>query len=138
MKVIKKQQFLLPFDNINSQYCSGFTIILVVLIISSIISLVLLSTVWGSIMELEGAEIVRDGIKTSYGVEGCMDEALLQLKRDSNYIGGTLSLEEISCIISVTGSSDERNIIVNGTSQGYNKIIEVQVSLNPFAIIFWQ
>ncbi len=62
--------------------------------------------------------------------DGCLEEALLRLRRDSTYTGGTLSIGDDYCTITVTGSGGTRTISSTATINNLiNREIEVEVSL---------
>ncbi|MEK7643551.1 MAG: hypothetical protein AAB372_03860 [Patescibacteria group bacterium] len=69
--------------------------------------------------------------------EGCMEEALLRLRRSATYTGGTLQITGGSCTISVTGAGSNRTITTTARMAGtspYCRQIESQVTRTGFTI----
>ena len=67
--------------------------------------------------------------------DGCLEEALYQIKLNSSYTGGTLVLDEGSCIINIVPTGDNRIVTVTGTIGNYHKKIEVNLTLSGEQII---
>lgn len=82
---------------------------------------------WG---EMEMGYGYSRGRQALFLTEGCLDEALQRLKFDSGYSGGTLNFGEKSCIIEVSGSGSDRNIVVTGTAFDYTQRVEADISLS--------
>ncbi len=66
--------------------------------------------------------------------DSCVDEALLRLKRDNSYAGGSLSVGGGSCTITVSGAGATRTIDVLSTVGSASRGISVDVSLSGFVI----
>jgi hypothetical protein len=62
--------------------------------------------------------------------DSCVDEALLRLKRDSGYTGGSLSEGDASCTIAVSGSGSTRTITSTATVGQQTRVIIVGVSIS--------
>ena len=62
--------------------------------------------------------------------DSCLHEALLQLKRDENYSGDTLSVDGDSCTISVSGFGSDRTVAVTTTSRNTTRKVEVDVTIS--------
>lgn len=120
------------FSRIQKQATSqrGFAALLTVVIVSAAALTISLGAALLGIGELDlGYTAQKGGAAFAY-TEGCLEEALQQLKFDTGYNGGTLSNEDGSCRIQVSGSGTTRTIVVEGNIQGtYYKHLEVGVSL---------
>lgn len=77
--------------------------------------------------------------KVAFGAaEACIEEALIQLRSDANYLGSNLNLDDASCTMTVTGTGAERTIDATGVAERATQTISVRVELNPtFSIISW-
>lgn len=65
-----------------------------------------------------------------HAADSCVDEALVRLKRNSGYAGGTLSVGVDSCTIVVAGAGATRTITVTGTAQRSTRRLLVNVSIS--------
>lgn len=76
--------------------------------------------------------------------DGCLEEALYRIRRDSNYGLGAgdipLDFSNGSCIINLTANNNQRIITVRGTVEDYNKKLEATITLSGNQIIIdsWQ
>jgi hypothetical protein len=68
--------------------------------------------------------------------ESCIEESLLQLYRDTNWGGGTLSIGEISCTIAISGNSETKTITVSLLGQK-SIVVTVQFENNAWRIVAW-
>ena len=116
---------------------NGFIMILAVVIISAVISTILVSISLGTITLLEKSDTVLRGEQTRYYVEGCMQEALIQLSMDNSYAGGTLNLGGSTCIVSVSAAGNTATITVDGNNNDYYRQINADVTLKPFSLDLW-
>lgn len=44
-------------------------------------------------------------------VSACVEEAMYRLKRNDSYVGGTLTIDEVSCVVAVSGSGSTRSVV---------------------------
>jgi hypothetical protein len=72
--------------------------------------------------------------------DGCFEETLLRLRKDSAYAGGTLNFGAASCIITVTGGGATRTIVVTASEQNYNSIIDggITITGSDITVDSWQ
>lgn len=66
--------------------------------------------------------------------DGCGEEALIRLRKNNAYTGGTLSVGGGSCILSVVGSGPSRTISATATLGSYTKKIDIAASVNTSGI----
>lgn len=108
----------------------GATALVTVLIIS-VSSLIM---AYGATMlglgELGMSCTVQEGEKAMYGIESCLDETLIKLKRDTPYSGGNLVIGAYSCIININGTGNPYYISVESNAGDYTKKIEVEAEFN--------
>jgi hypothetical protein len=115
----------------------GFIMILAVIIISAVISTILVSISLGTVTLLEKSDTVLRGEQTRYYVEGCMQEALIQLSMDTSYAGGTLNLGGSTCMVMVNAVGNSATITVEGSNNDYYRQISADVTLKPFTLNLW-
>lgn len=88
-----------------------------------------------SVSSLSVAETQVGGIKEQTGAsfqfaEGCLDEAILRLKRDGGYPGGTLSLPAGSCTIAVVPVGARRTVTTTARVGTATRSITASVNLS--------
>jgi len=66
--------------------------------------------------------------------DSCVDEALLRLKRNSAYTGGSLSGGSASCTITVSGSGSSRTVSVTATAGDSVRALTVGVALSGSSV----
>lgn len=71
--------------------------------------------------------------------DGCGEEALARLRKNSAYTGETITTDDGSCVIIVTGGGADRTVASVATIGSYTKKIEMQVTLSDsvISIISW-
>ncbi len=110
----------------------GYIIIIAVVIITAVFTVMAISTALSTITHLDKADVSLAGQRARFYVEGCLQEALIQLNRDSFYSGGNLALGSGSCAIVIAGSENSRTVTVTGSLNDYYYEIIAEVSLEPF------
>ena len=70
--------------------------------------------------------------------DGCAEEALTRMNRNSSYTGETITLDNTSCVITISGTGTSRTITATSTNGIYSKIIQITVTIFPtFTINSW-
>jgi hypothetical protein len=77
------------------------------------------------------------GVEINQYTQGCMEEALIQVNRDSNYSGGTYDIGSGTCEISVSGPSDSKEISATGTLETRKYNLQAKVNTESFEILSW-
>ena len=113
----------------------GVTALLTITIIGAITLILALNSSLLGLGELNLGHISTKSSMAMAITDGCLEEALHQLKLDSNYSGDSLVLNEGSCIINVIPTGDDRLVTITGTVEEYNKKIEVNLTLLDEQII---
>lgn len=118
---------------------------LVTIVIVSVAALVMaLNASYLGLGELDLGYTSSEGGEAFYVADGCMEETLERIRKDTNYgVGaGTINLtvENGSCTIDVLDSGSDRIITVLGTSGDFNKRIEINLTLsgNVISINSWE
>lgn len=133
----KKLSPLLLQPVFKTSHQNGFVMMIVIILIAAIISVVVISTSLSSISHLEGSQSVEESIRGEYSIEGCVSEALIQLKRDASYGGGTSNVGGVICTIGVSGVDNSRSIVISGLLGNYTQQWTLNVTLEPFVITSW-
>jgi len=121
----------------------GFSLLLIVMIITTAGLAMATSAVWLGVggMELAG---VWQGTDEAFNVaDGCTENALERLKFEENYSGETLSQTGQSCIITVSKTGTpmtSASIQVVGIKGNYRQKISLTLGVvgDKFNIISWQ
>ncbi|MFA5076492.1 MAG: hypothetical protein WC480_03705 [Patescibacteria group bacterium] len=116
----------------------GFIMTVVVLIVAAIVSVIIIKVALSTLSHLNNADQSLKGEAAKYQTQGCLQEALIRLKRDpSHYVGGVINLGDGSCDITVVGEGDSRALIVVGSLNGYQQNLAVNLTIDPFAVTTW-
>lgn len=115
----------------------GFILTLVVVLLASGFAFLAVVTALRTIAQHDVAMTHRDRVASRYAVEGCADEALVQLRRDAAYIGGAVTLGDATCTIAVSGSGTTRTVTVTGVVRNLQQAFTIDVAMSPFAITRW-
>jgi len=108
----------------------GMAALLTVVIVGAATLLMAFSAIILGLGELEMGYASQQGEETFQVANGCLEESLLRLRINSTtYNGGILNLGSGSCIIGISGTGNERLIMVTGTVGDYNKYLQVKVDL---------
>jgi hypothetical protein len=121
--------------NLQSEICNlksqrGVAALLTIVIISAAVLVMSLSASKLGLGELELGYTSQKGTEALSAAEGCMDEALRQMRLNTSYSGDTLNLSNGSCTITVVTSGSDRTITVTGTVGDYNKKIQSNITLS--------
>lgn len=131
------------FQQDNRQ--SGYTALILVTIVSSVVLIVALLL---SSLSLTETTISNDNAFSERALQladSCADEAILRLNREFNgeeptYTGGTLNINSNSCTITVTPSGSNRIVDITAIYQtNTTKKIQLTVQMSPsFDVVSWQ
>lgn len=122
---------------------SGLVALLAIIIISAASLIMVLNASSLGLGELDLGYTASEGGTAFYVADGCMEEALERIRKDTSYgLSGTISLtvSNGSCTIDISDSGDDRTVTVLGTSSDFNKKIEVGLTLagNVITINNWE
>src|SRR3989339_124642 len=111
---------------------NGLAALLVVLIIGASSLLMARGSMFLSIGEADMGETVSKSGGAYYSAESCLEEALLRIKRDNNFSVDNLELTVNGnlCVIDVSGTDTDKDILIYGTSGVYQKRLRASLSIN--------
>lgn len=113
----------------------GAAVLITVLVTMIVILIIGLSLALNSIAESEILLYQSKAARVFDNIDGCSEESLLRLKRKPSYAGETLTIDETSCNITVSGSGNTRTILITATNTNYTKILQLNVTISPsFAV----
>lgn len=117
----------------------GAVILVLLLIVAAVGLMISLSLGLGAISENQMSLYSSVSGRIFYNMDGCGEEALIRLNRDNAYTGETITLNNTSCTIVVTGSGSTRTINVTATQTDYTRKLQINVTLSPtFAVTQWE
>lgn len=113
----------------------GAAAITVMIIIVAMAMLVVSSTAFVRIDDLDMGYSTGVSGDALLSAESCAEEALIRLSRDSSYSGGSLEVGIATCTISVTGTPcGNCTITVEAIAQDYTRNVQVGITITGGAI----
>lgn len=117
----------------------GQTALVGVLIIMAIVLLLTLTMSYTSSQELQINTKETANKQVAYLADSCLDEALVRLRRDDTYIGGSLTLFGGTCVINITAQSHNRTINITAQKDDNVRKLEAVLDLeNPSRLHSWR
>jgi len=107
------------------------------LIISAIALGIAVSVSLLGVDEVKSSADFKNGQLALLVSKSCVEEALFRLKDDSSYGGGTLNVGNGACNINVSGTGEDRTILVVGqisSVSDYTKQVQVITKLSGDAV----
>jgi len=118
----------------------GVVAILVVLMIAAAgILLATTMSFWG-IGGAQSSVSLTQGEQTLDFVEGCAEDAMLNVWTNASYAGGNITRPEGTCTVAVSTSTNIYTLTVGTTATGYARKITVVVTRGPANLVLssWQ
>lgn len=103
----------------------GFIAITTVLILISVSLGIAITVSLLSIGEAQTSLVLFKGEDNLSLVEGCVEDALLKIRSNSSYSGGTITRPEGSCTITINSPNPNWDITIVSTSTSYQRKIQV-------------
>ena len=131
------------FKSRNCPPQAGFIALASMLVISAVTLAIATSVALLGVGEANTALGFKKGQEVLKNAEGCGEEALLRLRDNASYSGGSLSVGNGSCTISISGTGSDKTIDVEAAIAGppeYVRKIQLVVKRtgNSINIISWQ
>lgn len=106
------------------------------MVLGSVITLIIISVILIGVSGRSNSFNLVQSETLFVKTEGCLEEALLQLSRNSEYAGNTYAVDFADCTVGVSGTGDVRTITVDAQEQDYyhHTIVDVQIA-PTFAIL---
>lgn len=118
----------------------GAAALIVVVILMAVFVLVISRVALTGLDELAANQSAQLGTTTILSAESCVEEAMLRLSRNNTYAGGSLTVGDIACAISVTGTPcGTCTIDVEANAPNYTRRIQsdVQVIGSVVNVLNW-
>lgn len=110
----------------------GFSTLIVVIVISAVALMVALTATLRSLDEVKTGLVYELSKNTFAGAEACLEEALLKLRKNNNYIGESLLLSDITCTISIQSDQGNRTLQVTAVKNNdYVRKLRAFVQVSP-------
>ena len=116
----------------------GFLAMSTVLIVSAIVLAIAVSTSLMGIGEGKTGLLHWQGSNALYLAEGCMEDALLKLRANVSYSGGTVTRPEGSCTVTVAGSGTYTITVTATNITSTRQIQAVATRSGKVAISSWK
>lgn len=114
---------------------SGYIALMTVLIIMAVVVSTATTVSLLAIGETQSGFSLYKGESTLNLVEGCVEDAMLKIRSDSSYGGGTISRPEGACIVSANLDTHPNwEITVTNNDTTYKRQIRVRFTKNPTGI----
>lgn len=103
-----------------------------IIIVSASVTMVMVNSV--------GSDKFQQAINTREMAESGIENGLLRLLRDPNYSGETISIDDGSAVVTVTGDALNKTILSVGTYGNFQRKIQAQITYNDNILIItsWQ
>jgi hypothetical protein len=110
---------------------NGLAAILVVIIIGAATLLMARGAAFLGLGELDMGQTSAKGNETYYLAEACLEEALLRLKIDNDFVvtDYVLPIGDKSCRLTVSGPNSEKTITATGINGEYQKILHAEITI---------
>ncbi len=109
----------------------GAAALIVIVILMAVLVLVVSRVAFTGLDELSANQSAQLGTTIILSAESCAEEALLRLSRDNTYGGGSLTVGDTVCAISVSGTPcGNCTVDVTANSQNYTRRIQASVNVS--------
>lgn len=113
----------------------GAAALIAIIVITAMIVVISVSLGLATLSQLEIGFSEQRGDDVLVAAESCTEEAVLRLSRDNTYSGGSLTVGDIACTITVTGTPcGTCTISSEASAVGYTRRIEAGVSVTGNAV----
>ncbi|MFH0820933.1 MAG: hypothetical protein V1908_04115 [Candidatus Peregrinibacteria bacterium] len=118
---------------------NGFSILIIIMVVSAVGLLVALTASTTGIQETQNN--LRYGLSKNVfsAGNGCLEDALMSLNQNHNYSGSSLVVDGVSCTITISGSGTARTVDVVAVNDGYTRHFQADADWNSsFAVTAWR
>ena len=117
--------------NINKSDTRGAIALTAMVVLGAVIILIVSSVTLLGISGRYNSLQLHESDIVFIKAEGCMEEALLQLSRNSDYPGSSYNVDGTDCIVSVSGSGSQRVLMLEAAEQNFYHHFTVDVQIDP-------
>lgn len=108
----------------------GYIALLTTLIVMAVVLAAAMTVTFLAIGEAQSGFSLFKGENTLTFVEGCTEDALLKIRSNSSYAGGTITRPEGTCSVTITSGNPNWNITVSTTATTYKRQMQVIFTQN--------
>ena len=119
----------------------GYVAISIILILTAVVLGIIVTVAQLGIGEGQVSLALSKGEDTLHFVEGCMEDAILKLRVNALYAGGSITRPEGTCTITVFKFSNNITYLLTATTTNTSYVRKMQVSLirdYSITIVSWQ
>lgn len=118
----------------------GFIALTTVIVILAVVLIMTVSVSLLSVGEAQSGLSLYKGEDSLAFVEGCMEDALIKIRSNDAYAGGTITRPEGSCVITIVSHVGSNwTVTANSTDTKYVRKVQVtMVKSSSIAITSWQ
>lgn len=103
--------------------------LLTTLMVSVVLLILALAVVLNGISSRFNTFLLTDSDRLLLITQGCVEDSLLRLARDSNYSGGAVVIGGVSCTVSVQGTAPDLELTVSASDNSFTKALQLDVTL---------
>lgn len=108
---------------------AGYIAITTVVIISVVSTAIAVTIVFSGLSERFIVFEENQSQQLLLSLDGCTEEALLRLKKDPSYTGGTIPYLNINCAVSISGVGSTRTITATGSLNSVTRSLQSDIAL---------
>lgn len=113
----------------------GAMLLITVLIAGAVALTISLNVAMQGIGELSMGLAENQSQETLAVADGCLQESLLRLSRNSGFAGGAMTIGDGNCMVTVTSSGFERTIAVTAALGRWTRKIQARVNLTGSRVV---
>ncbi len=102
----------------------GYVTISIAIILTAVVLGIMVTVAQLGIGEGQVSLALSKGEDTLYFVEGCMEDALLKIRSNASYAGGTITRPEGTCSITVSTVGQTYTVTASTTATSYKRTVQ--------------
>jgi len=108
----------------NNKYNKGATALIMVVIMGVAALLMAVGAARLGMGEIQSGYTAQKGDEALYVADGCVEDTLERLRKNASYAGGTLTLDNGTCVVEIVANGSTRTITVSAAVDVYNKKVQ--------------
>lgn len=124
---------------IRNSSSGGYVAISVVLILTAVVLGIMITVAQLGVGEGQVSLALSKGEDTLNFTEGCMEDALLKIRSNASYAGGTITRPEGTCSITVSQAGSTYTVTATTTATTYKRTIQaVAIRSTSMSLTSWK
>lgn len=103
----------------------GYIAFSTILIVSVVVLAIAVTSSLVSLGEAQSSFAQYNGESTLQFVEGCAEDALLKVRANAAYAGGSITRPEGTCTITITGAGNPKTLTATTTNTSYKRTVQI-------------